>query len=106
MPRNVLNNMNVELLPYLHVGIQVCSCMHRTYDRVFGIYKLQRVPLIAGLADEGNTLLRYFYNLKSGTNAKQEYTTSAAKTTLSAMIYILPYWSKSILLFSCYLHES
>ena len=34
--------MNVELLPYLHVGIQVCSCMHRTYDRVFGIYKIQR----------------------------------------------------------------
>ena len=27
---------------HIYLGIQVCSCMHRTYDRVFGIYKIQR----------------------------------------------------------------
>ena len=85
-------------------------CVHVCIGHTIGFSAFTKysVPSIAGLVEyiEGNTLLRYFYNLKSGTNAKQEYTTSAAKTTLSAMIYILPYWSKSILLFSCYLHES
>ena len=85
-----------------------CRCVHVCIGHTIGFSAFTNycVPSIARIVDEGNTLLRYFYNLKSGTNAKQEYTTSAAKTTLSAMIYILPYWSKNILLFSCYLHES
>ena len=85
-------------------------CVHVCIGHTIGFSAFTKysVPSIARIVEciEGNTLLRYFYNLKSGTNAKPEYTTSAAKTTLSAMIYILPYWSKSILLFSCYLHES